>query len=155
MSVAVIIGIIRRFGPYAVAVVILAAAIAYAHHAGYAAGQAHVRDAWDAERAQQATAAMEASLTAMTEQQANTRAAVDAAARADARQQNIRVVYAVITQTVTKYVHDHPALSACGLDDDGLRLWNEANSGAVAGITGETGDRGQSAGAMPAPAAGQ
>jgi hypothetical protein len=152
MTALSLLSLARKFAPYIGAVVILAAAIAYAHHAGYAAGRAQVQDAWDAERASQAMAATQASLKALAQQQANTQAAIDAAARADAEQAQISIVDQTLTETVTKYVHDHPAATACGLDAAGLRLWNAANAGAVDSPSGQAGDRGQSAAAMPTSA---
>jgi len=153
MTALSILSLLRKFIPYIGAVVILAAAIAYAHHAGYAAGRAQVQDAWDAERASQAIAAADASLKALNQQQANTQAAMDAAARADAAQAQISIVDQTLTETVTKYVHDNPALAHCGLDAVGLRLWNAANAGAVNNPPGQAGDLQQSAATMPTLAA--
>ena len=34
-----------------------------------------------------------------------------------------------VTKTVIKYVKTKPELTACGLDADGLRIWNAANAG--------------------------
>jgi hypothetical protein len=149
MTALSILSLARKFTPYICAVVILAAAIAYAHHAGYAAGSAQVQDAWDAERASQAIAAADASLKSLNQQQANTQAAMDAAARADAEQAQISIVDQTLTETVTKYVHDNPALAHCGLDAAGLRLWNAANAGGVDSTFGQAGDPQQSAAAMP------
>jgi hypothetical protein len=51
--------------------------------------------------------------------------------QAESNQEVIRVVYKTITNTVTKYVKDNASsISGCGLDSDGLRLWNAANAGA-------------------------
>ncbi|MDD2706247.1 MAG: hypothetical protein PHU07_13075, partial [Acidocella sp.] len=110
--------------------------------AGYAAGSAQVQDAWDAERASQAMAATQASLKALEQQQTNTQAAMDAAARSDAEQARISIVDQTLTETVTKYVHDNPALAHCGLDAAGLRLWNAANAGPVNNPPSQAGDRG-------------
>jgi hypothetical protein len=48
-----------------------------------------------------------------------------------------QVVYHTITQQVTKYVSTHPDNVACNLDDDGLRIWREANSGKLSTSTAE------------------
>ncbi len=155
MNALSLISLARKLAPYIAGVVILAAAIAYSHHAGYAAGSAHVQDAWDAERAKQAIAAADASIKAMDQQQANAQAAVDAAARSDAHQEQISIVYQTLTNTVTKYVHDNPAVAACRLDAAGLRLWNAANAGADGSTSGQGGDTQQSAGGVPTPAGGR
>lgn len=152
MTALSILSLLRKFAPYICGIAILIGVILYAHHAGYAAGRAKVQDAWDAERASQAMAATQASLKALEQQQANTQAAMDAAARADAEQARISIVDQTLTETVTKYVHDHPAATACGLDAAGLRLWNAANAGGVDSPSGQAGDPQQSAAAMPNPA---
>jgi|GEM_PF-1374276 hypothetical protein len=149
MTALSILSLLRKFAPYLGAVVLLIGVILYAHHAGYAAGSAQVQDAWDAERASQAIAAADASLKSLNQQQANTQAAMDAAARADAEQARISIVDQTLTETVTKYVHDNPALAHCGLDAAGLRLWNAANAGGVDSTFGQAGDPQQSAAAMP------
>jgi len=58
------------------------------------------------------------------------------AARETSREQ-IRVVYRTIKEKADEYVKKMPEFNACGLDTDGLRLWNAANSGAAANMPGE------------------
>ena len=58
------------------------------------------------------------------------------AARETSREQ-IRVVYRTIKEKADEYVKKMPEFNACGLDTDGLRLWNAANSGAAAPVSGE------------------
>ena len=58
------------------------------------------------------------------------------AARETSREQ-IRVVYRTIKEKADEYVKKMPEFNACGLDTDGLRLWNAANSGAAANMHGE------------------
>ena len=58
------------------------------------------------------------------------------AARETSREQ-IRVVYRTIKEKADEYVKKMPEFNNCRLDDDGLRLWNAANSGAAANMPGE------------------
>jgi len=51
-----------------------------------------------------------------------------AVSAAEARQKT-QIVYQTITQQVTHYVETHPDSESCRVDDDGLRIWREANSG--------------------------
>ena len=51
--------------------------------------------------------------------------------------EQIRVVYRTIKEKADEYVKKMPEFNACGLDTDGLRLWNAANSGAAANMPGE------------------
>lgn len=51
-------------------------------------------------------------------------------------QTEIRTVYRTIKQEVIKYVETHPDTAECGLDDDGLRLWNKANQGSISAPPG-------------------
>lgn len=43
--------------------------------------------------------------------------------------ERIRTVYKIITKEVEKNVAKNPDYLRCGLDADGLRLWNDANAG--------------------------
>lgn len=51
------------------------------------------------------------------------------AAEAENHQQKVRQHTRIIQQEVIRYVQNHPTVS-CGLDADGLRLWNRANADA-------------------------
>ena len=51
--------------------------------------------------------------------------------------EQIRVVYRTIKEKADEYVKKMPEFNACGLDADGLRIWNAANSGAAAPLSGE------------------
>jgi len=50
--------------------------------------------------------------------------------------EKIRVVYRTIKEKVNVYIDTHANVD-CGLDADGLRLWNAANAGAAAPVPGE------------------
>jgi hypothetical protein len=60
----------------------------------------------------------------------NTKAAVQAAIDAQAEKQKTETVFKTIYEAVTEYVQATPSVLTCGLDDDGLRIWNSANTGA-------------------------
>lgn len=60
---------------------------------------------------------------------ANDKAAQDQAVADAQAHQKITIEYRTITRDVTTYVQSHPDNAACDLDDDGLRLWREANAG--------------------------
>lgn len=70
--------------------------------------------------------------------QAAAQAKADAAAAAqhETKQEKIRVVYQTLTKEVKVYAESHD-LGHCGIDADGLRLWNAANQGPAADPTGE------------------
>lgn len=57
-------------------------------------------------------------------------------ARETTREQ-IRVVYKTIKEQARETVNHHPEFNDCGLDADGLRLWNAANNGEAAPVSGE------------------
>lgn len=64
------------------------------------------------------------------------------------QQLHIKTRTQVLRKEVVRYVSTHPAVSACGLDADGVRLWRAAN----AGHSAATGAAGSAGGAVPAPA---
>lgn len=51
--------------------------------------------------------------------------------------ERIRVVYRTIKEKVDENVKNKPAVNSCGLDADGLRMWNAANAGYTAPVPGE------------------
>lgn len=81
------------------------------------------------------------------------------AARETSREQ-IRIIYKTIKEKTDDYVKKETLDPRCGLDADGLRLWNAANSGSAEGLSGEpylslhraaSGDIGQSGGLVEQP----
>lgn len=88
----------------------------------YAMGHRHASNACAAER----LAALSRAIT-QAERLAREDAEVMAAHVEQAEQ--VRVVYRTITSEVKRYVDTHPDVARCGLDADGLRLWNAANAG--------------------------
>ena len=80
-----------------------------------------------------------------------------AQSREVAREQ-IRVVYRTIKEKADENIKNNPEFNNCGLDADGLRLWNAANDGSLKTLRGEsdssvpsatTGPFGQSDGPVP------
>ena len=76
------------------------------------------------------------------------RAAVSAATKEDVRRETvgaareatreqIRIVYKTLKEQTLEAVNNHPEFNDCGLDADGLRLWNAANTGEAAPVSGE------------------
>ena len=49
----------------------------------------------------------------------------------------IVTVYRTIKEQVHENIASHPEFNTCGLDSDGLRLWNAANSGVTPSLPGE------------------
>lgn len=94
---------------------------------------------WEGERigatkCQAAQLAPEKAATAVAiktadQQLTNGNLALGAVIVANAGQAQIQVIHDVVTKTVVKYVQTHPAIANCGLDADGLRIWNAANAG--------------------------
>lgn len=52
-------------------------------------------------------------------------------------QEHIRVVYRTIREKADENVKNNLAVNDCGLDADGLRIWNAANSGEAAPMPGK------------------
>ncbi|MDO9053825.1 MAG: hypothetical protein Q8K43_10425 [Sulfurimicrobium sp.] len=51
--------------------------------------------------------------------------------------ERIRIVYKNLKEQADEIVKNNPEFNDCGLDADGLRLWNAANSGSAAPVPGE------------------
>lgn len=109
--------------------------LAFTHVAAYLAGAERATDRltakYEAHLAERDRAAAESMRKALDEQEARHKAAMDAERKALEQQAQRDDQFRTITKTVTRYVETHPDLNACGLDADGLRLWNEANRGAA------------------------
>lgn len=58
-------------------------------------------------------------------------------AKREESRERIRVVYRTIKEKVDENVKNNPAVNTCGLDADGLFLWNAANAGYPATVSGE------------------
>lgn len=90
-------------------------------------------------RADTQAAIIDATQRAIT--QANALAAQDAQVSTQYEKARVeqRTVYKTITKERIKYVERHPDVR-CGLDVDGLRLWNAANAGDLHADTGQSAD---------------
>lgn len=123
--------LLKRFWPDLVLVAIFAVLSGFAYHHGHNVGtaEAQAKHAQEIQRRdQQAADALAAALDkagkdaadALEAERANTKAQADTETH-----------FKTIIQTVTKYVHENPAINSCGLDDDALRLWNSAHDAAA------------------------
>lgn len=74
-------------------------------------------------------------------EQANQVAVQDAEilAAADIKRANRRAIAQKLDEEIEKNVAANPAYSQCGLDADGLRLWNAANAGIEPDLPGQRG----------------
>lgn len=84
-------------------------------------------------------------MAARAAEQAQQDAALSATQEVD--RERVRIVYRTLRQEVTRYVANTEH-SSCGIDGDGLRLWNAANRGDAAVGPSEP------VGAVPEPSAG-
>jgi hypothetical protein len=128
---------------------------------GYVKGAAYVQDLWDKQTAARDTAITAAVQQAASEALANTKAAsvaADTAAQHQAEQADFKKA---IFKRVQDYAESHvgqavsgnaktsPVAGDCGLDDAGLRIWNDANAGRASGAAaGASDSAGQPAGAV-------
>ena len=96
---------------------------------GYVRGVARESDRRDALELEQTRAGV-----AAADKESARREAVGA--QREVTREKIRVVYRTIKEKVNVYI-DTRANVDCGLDADGLRLWNAANAGAAAPVPGE------------------
>jgi len=81
---------------------------------------------------------------ALKDYQYRQKVANQVASELEARDMEIEKVYRTIEKKVVKYVETHPSLEECEIDNDGLDLWNRANSGRLFDSSGsgksDTGD---------------
>lgn len=120
-----------RVLPYVIVVLVVIGAL----FGAYEFGRSVERDELTAKHEQQLREIDQATVTAMRWQQeqaaTNLHAALEAERQNLEREQVTNTVYKTITEKVVEYVQANPSVAGCGLDADGLRLWNDANSGAV------------------------
>lgn len=74
-------------------------------------------------------AATQAAVTKADNQLKNGQLALGAVTAANVAQAEVTATKEIVTKTVIKYVKAKPELAKCGLDADGLRIWNAANAG--------------------------
>ncbi len=120
---------LRRHWPALAAFVVMLAVVGWAFHRGKSIGSADRTTYYERILADRDRKAANALADALAKADANVKAAL-AAERADlVRHRKTEARFKTITQTVTEYVDKTPSLAGCGLDADGLRLWNAANDG--------------------------
>ena len=98
------------------------------YHAGYSAGASNVEVKAQASVIKSDQVAVAQAASAVKVQQDWSKADQSSVASAASATQAVHVVYRTITQQVVKYVQTHPSAAGCGLDADGLRIWNAANA---------------------------
>jgi hypothetical protein len=165
------LSIIKKFGGYALAALVVLAVYLWAHHAvyqsGYKDGEQKVQAAWDADRAKQEAAVVAAVSDAKATSDSNAQHAVTAAVKQGSDQQAVQTVFNRLDQEVKDYATRHSTTpqsaddaqrsngavvhsADIGLDADGLRIWNAANAGTDSGIDSAPGQHPQQpAGQVP------
>jgi len=58
----------------------------------------------------------------------------------EASREQIRIVYRTLREQAHEVVAHHSEFNDCDLDADGLRIWNAANSGSAASVSGQSHD---------------
>lgn len=85
-------------------------------------------------------AIIEASQRAITQANALSKQDAEVSAQYEKARVEQRTVYKTLTSERIKYVESHPDVKPCGLDADGLRLWNAANAGDLHADPGQSAD---------------
>jgi hypothetical protein len=107
---------------------------------GYFLGTKHEREAGLARQA-----AVQAVQVAVAAKEDARREAIGT--QREASQQQIRTIYTTIREQADAHINtmqvnqNGAAVPSCGLDADGLQLWNAANSGTAAPVRSESDDR--------------
>ena len=113
--------------PYRILAVVLLALACIGF--GYVQGLSRESDRRDAQELQRTRAGI-----AAADKESTRREALGSAR--EVTRETIRVVYRTIKEKVNVYIDTRGSVD-CGLDADGLRLWNAANAGAAAPLPGE------------------
>lgn len=98
-----------------------AAGVVVGHRDASATGQAHINQSLQ---------------TGIEHHNVTASAGAAVEAHATGRQSQTEATFNGINQEVIRYVQIHAADRACGLDADGVRLWQSANNGADASAPG-------------------
>lgn len=116
--------------PWAMLGILIAALALFG--SGYKTGDHHANNACVAEQSKGVQAAQTAANTESDRRE-------DIGAKREVSHEEIRIVYKTIKEKADENVKQNPAYNTCGLDADGLRQWNAANSGqpAAAEMPGE------------------
>lgn len=130
MTAALLVRLLKHYWPAMAAGLVMLCIVAWAYTFGVSVGTSraaaqHLAQIAERDRlsAQAMAAALHQAKADAQEAMAAERAHLQAQAKTEAR-------FRVITETVKEYIHANPDLAGCGLDADGLRVWNEANRGA-------------------------
>ncbi len=120
---------LRRHWPALAAFVVMLAVVGWAYKRGGDVGREKQTARYERILAERDKEAAKQLADALNKAAANAKAALAAERAHLVRQRKTEARFKTITQTVTEYVEKTPSLAGCGLDADGLRLWNAANDG--------------------------
>lgn len=126
---SLILEFFRKHWPALAAFVVMLAVVGWAYKRGGDVGRQDRTAHYEGILAARDRDAAKQLADALDKAAANARAAMAAERAHLIRQKKTEARFKTITQTVTEYVDKTPALANCGLDADGLRFWNAANSG--------------------------
>ena len=118
------------------AFVVLLALVCGAYLHGISTGNTRAVAHYEAMLAERDRQAAEQLAQALAEAQAQAQAAMEAERKHLAAQTRTETEFRVITEKVVEYVEKNPGAASCGLDADGLRIWNSANRGRAEGASG-------------------
>ncbi len=99
---------------------------------GYVEGISRESDRRDAQDLQKTNDAVKARAVAQARADKESARRENIGAQRETSREQIRVVYRSIKEQADETVKKHPEFNDCGLDADGLRNWNTANSGSAA-----------------------
>ena len=123
----------RRHWPALAAFVVLLVLVCGAYLHGLRTGNDRATAHYEAQLAERDRQAAEQLAQALAEAQAQAQAAMEAERKHLAAQTKTETEFRVITEKVVEYVEKNPGTASCGLDADGLRIWNSANRGSAEG----------------------
>ena len=99
---------------------------------GYVEGISRESDRRDAQDLQKTNDAVKVRAVAQARADKESARRESIGAQRETSREQIRVVYRTIKEQADETVKKHPEFNDCGLDADGLRNWNAANSGSAA-----------------------
>lgn len=96
---------------------------------GYVEGISRESDRRDAQELTRALDTNKAQAAAQTKADKESARRENVGAQRETTREQIRIVYRTIKEQADEIVKNTPAINTCGLDADGLRVWNDANTG--------------------------
>ncbi len=126
---SLIIEFLRRHWPALAAFFVMLAVVGWAYYRGVSNGSSERTTYYERILSDRDRKAAKALADALAKADSDAKAALAAERAHLTRQRKTEARFKTITQTVTEYVQKTPSLAGCGLDANGLRLWNAANDG--------------------------